>query len=264
MPQDDPGASEGLAIEDPADFAAQLFRQLLEKRGIVVYGHQRTRHTELANLSTFTATSIANGGGTSDANSLKPFVLASYESDPLGEDLMVINKVSQNLHAEIMLRLLGREKGTAGTIEGGLEVLHGFLTQAGIDPGEYTFNDGSGLSRQNLVTPHALVQVLMYARQQPWGEQYRASLPVAGVDGSLAERFKGTPLQGRVHAKTGSLEHVNSLSGYVDMADGHALAFAILVNNHNATSRRTLELIDQVVTAFAGEHASKEKDKKKK
>ena len=126
LPLDDPGTNEALAIEDPAEFAAGLFRALLEKRGIVVYGHQRTRHTELASLSTFTATAIApSHGGNGGARQLKtdqPIVLASYDSKPLVEDVRVINKVSQNLHAEILLRLLGRERGTAGTVEGGLEV----------------------------------------------------------------------------------------------------------------------------------------------
>ena len=143
MPLDDPGANEALAIEDPAEFAAGLFRQLLEKRGIVIYGHQRTRHTELATLSTFSATALApSHGGRNDRGEdndgqprpLKtdqPITLASYESKPLLQDVRVINKVSQNLHAEILLRLLGRERGNAGTIEGGLEVLRGFLTQAG-------------------------------------------------------------------------------------------------------------------------------------
>jgi serine-type D-Ala-D-Ala carboxypeptidase/endopeptidase (penicillin-binding protein 4) len=132
-----------LAIEDPAEFAAGLFRQLLEKRGIVIYGHQRTHHTELATLSTFSVTAIAPSRGGSEerqrqrgnARPLKtnqPITLASYESKPLLQDVRVINKVSQNLHAEILLRLLGRERGNAGTIEGGLEVLRGFLTQAGI------------------------------------------------------------------------------------------------------------------------------------
>src|ERR1039457_241919 len=118
LPLDDPGATEALAIEDPAEFAAGLFRQLLEKRGIVIYGHQRTHHTELATLSTFSVTAIAPSRGGSDndgqARPLKtdqPVTLASYESKPLLQDLRVINKVSQNLHAEILLRLLGRERG---------------------------------------------------------------------------------------------------------------------------------------------------------
>ncbi len=115
MPLDDAGANEALAIEDPAEFAAALFRQLLESRGIAVYGHQRTRHTELASLSTVTITAIApSRGGDEPSRALQPqpLVLASYDSKPLIEDVRVINKVSQNLHAEILLRLLGREKGT--------------------------------------------------------------------------------------------------------------------------------------------------------
>src|ERR1700723_2396654 len=162
LPLDDPGTTEALAIEEPAEFAAGLFRQLLEKRGIVIYGHDRTRHTELASLSTFTATAIApSRGGNEDpprpldrlVKSDQPVTLASYESKPLTDDVRVINKISQNLHAEILLRLLGRERGNAGPVEGGLEVVRGFLTQAGISNDQYLFYDGSGLSRQNLITP---------------------------------------------------------------------------------------------------------------
>ena len=146
MPLDDAGANEGLAIEDPAEFAAGLFRQLLESRGIAVYGRQRTRHTELASLSTLTVTALAPArGGDEPSRSLQiqPLVLGSYQSKPLIEDIRVINKVSQNLHAEILLRLLGREKGNAGNVEGGLEVVRGFLNQAGIPSEQYAFYDGS-------------------------------------------------------------------------------------------------------------------------
>src|SRR5713226_8085456 len=156
MPLDDAGADEALAIEDPAEFAASLFRQLLDTRGIAVYGRQRTHHTELASLSTFSVTSLApsrGGDGPSHSLQSQPLVLASHQSKPLIEDVRVINKVSQNLHAEILLRLLGREKGTAGTVEGGLEVLRGFLNRAGVPGDQYVFYDGSGLSRQNLATP---------------------------------------------------------------------------------------------------------------
>ncbi len=123
IPLDDPGFGEALAIEDPADFAARLFRELLEERGVTIYGRARTHHTELASTQTFSVTSMASGGG--DATrppNPAPLVLASYQSQPVAENLRVINKVSQNLHAELMLRLLGKEKGTSGSIEGGLEV----------------------------------------------------------------------------------------------------------------------------------------------
>ncbi len=139
----------------------------------MIYGGQRTRHTDLASLSTFTVTALAparGGDAPSRALQSQPLVLASHDSGPLLEDVQVINKVSQNLHAEILLRLLGREKGTAGTVEGGLEVVRGFLNRAGIPSDQYAFYDGSGLSRQNLVTPDAVVQLLRYCAAQPWGE----------------------------------------------------------------------------------------------
>jgi serine-type D-Ala-D-Ala carboxypeptidase/endopeptidase (penicillin-binding protein 4) len=262
MPLDDPGANEALAIEDPAEFAAGLFRQLLENRGIVVYGHQRTHHTELATLSTFSVTAMAPSRGGSDAQTRplktdQPITLASYESKPLLQDIRVINKVSQNLHAEILLRLLGRERGNAGTIEGGLEVLRGFLTQAGISSDEYVFYDGSGLSRQNLITPHAITELLRYCAAQPWGADYRSTFPVAGVDGSLTERLTNPGLQNRIQAKTGSLGGVKALSGYATTDTGQAVAFSILSNNFNLPAKRVTDAIDQLVKAIVEDAPAK-------
>jgi D-alanyl-D-alanine carboxypeptidase/D-alanyl-D-alanine-endopeptidase (penicillin-binding protein 4) len=256
VPLDDPGTNEALAIDDPAEFAAGLFRELLEKRGIVVYGKQRTHHTELAALSTFsvTVTAPSHGGGETVARPLKidqPLTLAAYESKPLLEDVRIINKVSQNLHAEILLRLLGREHGTAGTIEAGLEVLKGFLAQAGIATDQYAFYDGSGLSRENLVTPHAIVQLLRYSSVQPWGADYKSTLPIAGLDGTLSERLNTPPHpQNRIAAKTGSLNGVKALSGYATTNSGQSIAFSILSNNFNLPSKRVTDTIDELVQAI--------------
>jgi serine-type D-Ala-D-Ala carboxypeptidase/endopeptidase (penicillin-binding protein 4) len=255
MPLGDAGANEALAVEDPASFAGQLFRSMLEKRGVIVNGRTTAHHTELASLSTFSVTALASahdGGGDAppSSRSKQPMVLASYDSRPLTEDLRVINKVSQNLHAEMLLRLLGHEKGNAGTIESGLEVLKGFLTQAGVPSDEYVFYDGSGLSRQNLVTPNAVVTLLQYAAKQPWGRTYSETFPVAGVDGSLADRFRGTPAQGIVLAKTGSLDHVKSLSGYATTTSGDRVAFSIFTNNFDVPGRRAQDAIDRVVEAI--------------
>lgn len=252
MPIDDKGANEALAIEDPAAFAAGLFRSLLEKRGINVYGRQRTHHTELAGLSTFsvTATAEARGGEGDSPRPGQPsqgLVLATFESKPLLEDIRVINKVSQNLHAEILLRLLGRERGTAATIDSGLEVVRGFLTKAGVPSDQYLFYDGSGLSRQNLVTPHAIVSLLTYASEQPWGAAFRDTLPLAGVDGSLADRFRGTIAQGRVNGKTGSLGGVKTLSGYATTNQGYKIAFSILTNNFNVPAKKVTDAIDDIL-----------------
>jgi len=261
MPLDDAGANEALAIEDPAEFAAGLFRQLLEKRGIVIYGHQRTRHTELATLSTFSVTAVApsRGGRVDDKDNDgqprplrtdQPATLASYESKPLLQDIRVINKASQNLHAEILLRLLGRERGNTGTVEGGLEVLRGFLTQAGISNDQYVFYDGSGLSRQNLVTPHAIVQLLRYCSTQPWGDSYKSTFPIAGVDGSLSDRLNSPRLKNRIMGKTGSLGGVKALSGYATTHAGQVVVFSILSNNFNLPAKRVTDAIDQLVEAI--------------
>ncbi len=267
IPLDDAGFTDALAIEDPAMFAGQLFRELLEKRGIVVFGSTRARHTELATLSTFSVTTTASIGGgdiPKPRSSNPPLVLASMDSQPLIEDLTVINKVSQNLHAELMLRLLGREKGTSGTIEGGLEVVRGFLNQAGIRNDEYTFFDGSGLSRQNLVTPAAVVKLLKYISAQPWADRFEATLPVAGVDGSLNDRFRGTTATGHVEGKTGSLGHVNALSGYANTLSGDRVAFSILSNNHNLGTRRAQDVIDRIVLAVLNDAPATKSSEKPK
>ena len=254
IPLGDAGATEALAIEEPAEFAAKLMRGLLEKRGIVVYGQVRTEHAKLSSLYTFHATAMASAGGGTDAvpPPLMPLrsVLADHQSMPLAQDLKVINKVSQNLHAELILRLLGRERGRNGTIEGGLEVMRGWLLLADIQPDEYVFHDGSGLSRENLATPHAVVKLLSFIARQPWGATYLDTLPVGGVDCSLAERFNTPSTLGRVQAKTGALSHVNALSGYLTTLKGERLAFSILVNNHLLNSRKASETIDEIVTAL--------------
>ena len=252
MPLDDKGANEALAIEDPAAFASQLFRNLLEQRGIAIYGRERAHHTELAGLSTLSVTATADArGGEGDA--LRPgqanptLVLASHDSRPLIDDIRVINKVSQNLHAEILLRILGRERGAGATVDNGLEVVRSFLTKAGIPSDQFVFYDGSGLSRQNLVTPSAMVTLLQYVARQPWGAAYRDTLPVAGIDGSLAERFKGTDAQGRVQGKTGSLGGVKSLAGYATTVRGEQIAFSIVSNNLNVPPKRITDAIDEII-----------------
>jgi D-alanyl-D-alanine carboxypeptidase/D-alanyl-D-alanine-endopeptidase (penicillin-binding protein 4) len=166
------------------------------------------------------------------------------------DDVRVVNKVSQNLHAEILLRLMGRERGTAGTIEGGLEVLRGFLTQAGISNDQYVFYDGSGLSRQNLVTPHAVVQLLRYAVTQPWGPAFKSTLPISGVDGSLSDRLNSPRLQSRVFGKTGSLGGVKALSGFATTDSGETIVFSILSNNSNLPPKRITDTVDQLVQAI--------------
>jgi D-alanyl-D-alanine carboxypeptidase/D-alanyl-D-alanine-endopeptidase (penicillin-binding protein 4) len=249
IPQNDPGAGEALAIEEPAEFCARLFWELLAKRGVIMYGHTRAHHTAMASLGTISVTTNApmGGGGDAQLRTPSPVILGAHDSLPLGIDIRVINKVSQNLHAEMMLRLLGREKGTSGSVAGGLEVLRGFLAQADVRPEEYAFYDGSGLSRQNLVSPHAVVKLLRYSAKQPWGPEFMASLPVGGVDGTLASRFKTLPAAALVRAKTGSLDHVNTLAGYLTTAKGEHLVFSIMGNNHTLANKKATDILDEIV-----------------
>jgi D-alanyl-D-alanine carboxypeptidase/D-alanyl-D-alanine-endopeptidase (penicillin-binding protein 4) len=297
LPLGDAGMKEPLAIEDPAEFVAQLFRTLLERRGITIRGKARARHGESAQFFDpiappakspapgidnpaanrpagipETAGAVAQSAATQSQN---PFsatpaqrapeadlpstnkVLAEHFSTPLLDDIRVTNKTSQNLHAELALRLAGKLRGSGGSFEGGREAVKQFLLQAGLKEDEFAFLDGSGLSRRDLVTPAATVQLLIYAARQPWGAAFEESLPVSGVDGSLANRFQNTPAAGLIHAKTGSLSHVNALSGYGQTQRGRRFVFSIFCNNHNLPGSKALAAIDAVVQAVVQEDGGK-------
>ncbi len=186
-------------------------------------------------------------------------VLAEHFSSPLLDDIRVINKTSQNLHAELALRLVGKLTGSGGSFEGGTLAVRQFLLQTSLNPDEFVFLDGSGLSRRDLVAPEAAVQLLLYAAGQPWGAAFRESLPVGGVDGSLAERFLNTPAGGLVQAKTGSLSHVNALSGYGETKSGKRFAFSIFLNNYNMPSSKALATIDAIVQLLVSEGSPSKK-----
>jgi D-alanyl-D-alanine carboxypeptidase/D-alanyl-D-alanine-endopeptidase (penicillin-binding protein 4) len=250
IPLGDAGESEQLAIDDPALFAAEALKAQLEKRGVKILGHARALHHDLREAPNIPATEPGRQ------------VLASYDSLPFFEDLRVINKVSQNLHAELALRLMGKVRGGDGSLESGLGVEEQFLMQAGITPQEYSLHDGSGLSRQDLVAPAAMVKLLRYAAAQPWAAQFQQTLPVAGVDGSLNDRFKNSPAAGHVQAKTGGMDHVKSLSGYATTLSGERIAFSILLNNYSMTDEEAHAAIDQIVNAIVGMSGTGGKKKK--
>jgi serine-type D-Ala-D-Ala carboxypeptidase/endopeptidase (penicillin-binding protein 4) len=169
---------------------------------------------------------------------------------PVSEDVTVTNKVSQNLHAELYQRLLGRLEGDDGSIAQGARVLRQFLINAGVDPGDFMFFDGCGLSPADLITPRAATTLLVYAERQPWGALYKSTLPVGGVDGTLSGRFDGE-MKGRVFAKTGTLGEVNALSGYLTARSGRTLVFSVLVNDHDPSTNAARVAMDKVVTAIA-------------
>jgi serine-type D-Ala-D-Ala carboxypeptidase/endopeptidase (penicillin-binding protein 4) len=165
--------------------------------------------------------------------------------------VVVTNKVSQNLHAELLLRQLGAARGRDGTIAQGARVVRQFLLSAGIDKDDFVFFDGSGLSGHDLVTPRATARLLQYASGQPWFADWKSSLPVGGVDGSLEGRFTKAPLKGKVWAKTGSLGEARALSGYVECASGRMAVFSVMVGNHLPQTNADREVMDRIVAAVA-------------
>jgi D-alanyl-D-alanine carboxypeptidase/D-alanyl-D-alanine-endopeptidase (penicillin-binding protein 4) len=174
--------------------------------------------------------------------------LAQRVSAPFIEDLRITAKVSQNLHAELALRAVGRARRNLGSFEAGVAEIQAFLAEAGIDPDAYNLADGSGLARLNLVTPASVVKLLRFMYASPARDHWISILPVGGQDGTLSARFPETAAAGRVHAKTGSLAHVSALSGYVERPDGGWVAFSILVNNYNGRAADVRGVLDRICT----------------
>jgi serine-type D-Ala-D-Ala carboxypeptidase/endopeptidase (penicillin-binding protein 4) len=227
-----------LGIEDPALFAAKALKQLLEQHGITVTGAAVARHLyphELASL-TQAPEPLADTGTE----------LARHTSAPLLEDLRVTDKVSQNLHAEMALRAVGRMRRNVGSFEAGREEMRAFLAEVGVEAGGYNLVDGSGLSRLDLVTPSAVVKLLQYMYDSREREDWVSLLPIGGKDGTLGSRFADIPAAHRIHAKTGSLSHVSALSGYAERLNGRWVAFSILVNNYNGPAGDVRNVMDRI------------------
>lgn len=230
------GASQSIAVPDPARYAAFAMREALVRRGITVQGGSEARH---------------RFPGQPPPPAPPQYVLAQRESPPLVELLKVVNKVSQNLHAEIALletaRALGKPPGRAAA----LDQLKLFLAEAGIRPGDFYLKDGSGLSRLTLFTPAGFTTLLLHMMAGPNAEAWVGMMPVGGEDGTLSLRFKGLS-QGRVMAKTGTISHVSALSGYLDTKDDRRIAFSIIVNNANVPPSSIRQFIDRIVAMLAG------------
>jgi D-alanyl-D-alanine carboxypeptidase/D-alanyl-D-alanine-endopeptidase (penicillin-binding protein 4) len=174
-------------------------------------------------------------------------LLAEHLSPPLREVVALINKPSDNLITEITLKTLGKEVRGEGTTAAGVQVLREFLQSAGLEMGAVHIVDGSGLSRINGVSAENFVRLLEYMHRSPHAEAFRESLPIYGVDGTLRNRLRGTPVQGNGYAKTGSLNRVSSLSGYLRTQSGRWLAFSIIMNAYNAPASDARALQDQLV-----------------
>lgn len=204
-----------LGIDDPAHYAATRLRALLEARGVRVTGEVQVRHRP--------ADSTA-------PRAPEPEPLARLTPPPLAENLGRINKESQNLHAELMLRRVGLARGS-GSVEDGVAAIEAMMSQAGVPRTGWDLSDGSGMSTYNRMAPRAVAGLLRWASAQPWGAAWRETFPVAGVDGTLARRFQGTTLERRLFAKTGTLNATNALSGYLVARSGRTLTFSFFAND---------------------------------
>jgi D-alanyl-D-alanine carboxypeptidase/D-alanyl-D-alanine-endopeptidase (penicillin-binding protein 4) len=178
-------------------------------------------------------------------------VLATSQSPPLAVIGTTLMKVSQNLYAETLLKTLGRGDRPCST-DRGRDVVREVLESWGVQPGGYIQSDGSGLSRYNYVTADAIVTILAHMYSDPrHRDAFAATLPIAGRDGTIAGRLKGTRAEANVRAKTGSIANVRALSGYLATRDGEPLVFSIIANHFNLPSSTVDYAVDVAVETLA-------------
>ena len=223
------------AVDDPAMFAAQALYDALVRRGVAIRGQPVVRHSY----------------GDEPSPPAEGEVLATRVSPPMTEILRVVDKVSQNLHAEIILREIGRVGRHEPTREGGIAEMDAMLQSLGVDDHAFRFEDGSGLSRNDLITPHVLTHLLesMYASKDgdTWmRDTWVGLLPVGGEDGTLSNRLCCTSDAHSIRAKTGTLARSVALSGYADSRTHGLLAFSIIVNNFAAGGNEVRAWIDRM------------------
>lgn len=219
-------------VEEPALYAATLLLELLEERGVEVLGS--ARHGPL-------------GEATADT-------VAAHASGPLAASIRNFLKISDNLTGELLVKSVGAAvSGPPGSYENGLAAERAFLaSEVGIDTTAQRLADGSGVSRYNLVAARQIVALLAYMpTRTDLFPAFLDALPVAGVDGTLEERMRGTAAEGRARAKTGTLNGVTALSGYVPSADGERLAFSLMVEFYTGSAAPRRAVQDSVVAALA-------------
>jgi D-alanyl-D-alanine carboxypeptidase/D-alanyl-D-alanine-endopeptidase (penicillin-binding protein 4) len=244
MPAGDRGFYEPVTVSRPAELFVALLKQRLEQKGVVVTGQARVvggrEKAALAVSSSVTA----------------PVQIAQIESPPFSLIAAKTMKPSQNMYTETILWTLGEQLGSKNnpkqtSAERGIAVVGSFLSEIGIPSDGIVQYDGSGLSRHNLVTPSSLVQLYTYmARQSRYSSAWLESLTVGGVDGTLASRFKGARTKNNVRGKTGTIDQVSALSGYVTTAASERFVFSIIVNGVSETGTR-VSIIDQIVGHLA-------------
>ena len=255
IPLGDRGYTGGIGISHPALLFVYLLRSSLAQKGVVITGQSRTTgqvsQPGLIIEEPKVAFTIEPG----------PFAIeiAKLESQPFSVIAAQTLKPSQNLYTELILRTLGKMTIAPPAVPGldetsenlGLEAVKTFLKTAGIRPDSLVLDDGSGLSRSDMVTAESTVQLLTFMSKHRYATVFRDALPIAGVDGTLRNRMKGTAAENNLRAKTGSLSSAASLGGYVTTAAGEKLAFTIMVNNYSREVDARSACIDPIAVLLA-------------
>jgi D-alanyl-D-alanine carboxypeptidase/D-alanyl-D-alanine-endopeptidase (penicillin-binding protein 4) len=241
MPQNDRGFNGSITVNRPAELFVELLKQRLQLKGITVTGATRAINLEERNgirlpLENYTE-------------------IAKMESPPLSLIAEKTMKPSQNLYTELILRAMGEETGnktdrTKTSEQKGFEVIQETLRKAGVPAGSFVPYDASGLSRHNLITPNASAMLYRYMDKNRYALIWKNSLTIGGVDGTLRRRFKGTSAEANARGKTGTLDQVSALSGYVTSRSGEPFVFSILTNNI-PNSRLRVQTIDEIVVLLA-------------
>jgi D-alanyl-D-alanine carboxypeptidase/D-alanyl-D-alanine-endopeptidase (penicillin-binding protein 4) len=246
LPVDDAGTTNAITLHNPAGLFASFLKEALARRGIKIRGKARSacwldRQAQPINIESFVE-------------------LGSVQSPPLRDIAGLVLKPSQNLYADLLLAHVGEtsrppDSPADQTSEAlGIRELNTFLAGLGIPRGEVSLVEGSGLSPDNLTTPNAITTLLRSMSRHQCARAFRDALPVAGVDGTLRNRMKGTPAAGNVQAKTGTLRGANCLSGYVTTAAGERLVFSLMVNHCLAVDsvRDDLDRVAALLAGFTG------------
>ena len=244
LPTNDNGFNGMMSVSRPAELFADLLRQKLIEKGIIVNGNHRYERRLDGSMPTGVE-------------------IGRVESAPMSIIAAQTMKPSQNMYTETLLWTLGEQDRNASPAPGGstpvsnaesaelgISAVKKFLIGIGVAPDGIIQYDGSGLSRHNLITPTAVVQLYNYMGKGRYAQAWRDSLTIGGVDGTLRNRFRGTRAQGNVRGKTGTIDQVSALSGYVRTAAGEELAFSMVVNGVPQTSTR-VSLLDEMALALA-------------
>ena len=261
IPLEDRGYTGGIGISHPGLLFVYMLRSALSQKGVTITGASRIGG---ATPQPPMITGVTTGGtnGTAAATAVAPIQteIATLQSLPFSVIAAQTLKRSQNLYAELILRTLGKvspppvattSNFTQTSEELGLEAVRTFLKTVGVRPEALVLDDGSGLSRNDMITADASVQLLTFMSKHRYATVFRDALAIGGVDGTLRNRFKGTPAENNVRAKTGTLSSAASIGGYLTTAGGEKLAFSIMVNNYPHDLDPRSACIDPIVVLLA-------------